>query len=178
MIEKVVLVDEKDREVGEMEKMEAHRKGQLHRAFSVVVFNNKGEILLQKRNKKKYHSGGLWTNTCCGHPRPGEGIIEAGERRLFEEMGIKVELKEKSVFMYKVQLGKELWENEIDYVLVGNYEGEIKPDSEEVEEWKWGRLGDIKKDIVKNPEQYTYWFRTIVQSAKIKAKFKVKKSLF
>jgi len=164
MIEKVVLVDEKDNEIGKMEKMEAHRKGLLHRAFSVVVFNGKGGMLLQKRNKKKYHSGGLWTNTCCGHPRPGEGIIEAGERRLFEEMGIKVTLKEINKFIYKVQLAEGLWENEFDHVLVGNYEEqEIKPDSDEVSHWKWVNTEILKKEMSEEAEEFTYWFKELIK---------------
>lgn len=167
MIEKVVLVDERDKEIGEMEKMEAHMKGLLHRAFSVVVFNKKGEMLLQKRNKKKYHSGGLWTNACCGHPRPGEGIIEAGERRLFEEMGIKVKLDEKFTFKYKVQFEEKLWENEIDHVLVGNYEGEINPNSDEVEDWKWSNTETLKKEVLEKSEEFTYWFKEIVNGNKL-----------
>lgn len=168
MEEKVILVDENDKEVGNAEKMEVHKKGLLHRAFSVIVRNNNGEMLLQKRNKKKYHSGGLWTNSCCGHPRPGEEVVEAGERRLFEEMGIKLHLKENYIFTYKVFLKEGIWENEIDHVLTGVGDNLIiKPDKNEVEEWKWIKMEVLKKEMEERPEEFTYWFKKITKVMKI-----------
>jgi len=159
MQELVVLVDEKDREVGVMEKIEAHRKGLLHRAFSIFVFNSKGELLLQKRARTKYHSAGLWSNTCCSHPRPGESVLEAAHRRLKEEMGFDCELKVVDKLIYSVEFENGLKENEYDYLIIGFWEGEPKPNPEEVEEWKWVSLEEVKEDIRKNPEKYTYWFK-------------------
>ncbi len=159
MQEFVVLVDEKDREVGVMEKIEAHRKGLLHRAFSIFVFNSKGELLLQKRARTKYHSAGLWSNTCCSHPRPGESVLEAAHRRLKEEMGFDCELKVVDKLIYSVEFENGLKENEYDYLIIGFWEGEPKPNPDEVEEWKWVSLEEVKEDIRKNPEKYTYWFK-------------------
>lgn len=174
MEEKVILVDKNDREVGSAGKMEAHKKRLLHRAFSVVVFNSRGEMLLQKRHYDKYHSGGLWSNASCGHPRPGENIIAAGERRLFEEMGIKIKLKKDFIFTYKVQLEEGLWENEIDHVLVGSGDDlDIKPDEKEVEEWKWISMEELKRDMEENPNKYSYWFKKIVQSSKLRVQNQV-----
>ena len=166
MEEKVIHVNTKNREVGAIEKLEAHKKGLLHRAFSIVIFNSKGEMLLQKRNKKKYHSGGLWTNSCCGHPRPGEDILDAGKRRLFEEMGIsKLPLRQEYVFHYKTKLSKDLAENEIDHVLVGKKDNiQVKPDRKEVEDWLWVGREELSEDLNKNPEKYTYWFRKIIKN--------------
>jgi isopentenyl-diphosphate delta-isomerase len=133
MIEEVILVDKKDSVVGFMEKMEAHRLGLLHRAFSVFVFNSKGELMLQKRAKSKYHSGGLWTNTCCSHPRPNETVIEAVKRRMQEEMGFICEVEEKFSFIYKAKLDNELTEHEYDYVLFGTYDDKPLLNAEEAE---------------------------------------------
>lgn len=157
-MEQVILVDELDNEIGLMEKLEAHRKGLLHRAFSVFVFNHKGQLMLQQRAISKYHSGGLWTNTCCSHPRPGEKIIDAGRRRLKEEMGFCCELKPQFNFIYKAQVG-ELIEHELDHVLFGFFEDKPQINREEVEDWKWMDLAAIEKDLEQNQKLYTEWFR-------------------
>jgi isopentenyl-diphosphate delta-isomerase len=159
----VILVDEHDREVGLMEKMEAHRKGLLHRAFSVLVFNDKGELLLQRRAFGKYHSEGLWTNTCCSHPFPGESILEAGKRRLFEEMGFTCELTEVFSFIYKANLDNRLIEHELDHVLVGFSEETPHLNLEEVSSFKWMTIDEIKADISQNPSNYTAWFRILIE---------------
>lgn len=160
MIEEyVILVDEADQEIGHMEKMEVHRQGLLHRAFSVFVFNHKQELMIHQRASSKYHSGGLWTNTCCSHPRPGETIISAGKRRLQEEMGFTCELKNVHSFIYKASLDNELTEHEFDHILIGNYEQAPKPNPNEVQDWKWINLSDLKLSLDGNPEQYTYWFK-------------------
>jgi isopentenyl-diphosphate delta-isomerase len=158
-MEKIILVDEKDREIGTGEKMKVHEEGRLHRAFSVFVFNSKGETLLQRRAKAKYHSGGLWTNTCCSHPRTGEGLGEAVHRRLKEEMGFDVPLKEVFSFIYKVKFGNGLTEHELDHVFVGKFEGKPVPNPKEAEGWKWVSLDELKKDIQRDPESYTYWLK-------------------
>lgn len=156
---KVILVDEKDTPVGEMEKMEAHRKALLHRAFSVFVFNKKNELMLQQRAAGKYHSPLLWTNTCCSHPRPGETTETTAHRRLTEEMGFDCDLTEIFSFIYKEPLDQGLTEHEFDHVFVGifNETPAINPD--EVEAWKWMKMEDIASDLVKNPGNYTVWFR-------------------
>jgi isopentenyl-diphosphate delta-isomerase len=164
--EKVVLVDEKDKEIGIEEKIKAHREGKLHRAFSIFIFNSKGELLLQKRAKSKYHSGGLWSNTCCSHPRPKETMEEAVKRRLKEEMGIECEVKFFDKIIYKAKVG-DLIENEIDYIFVGNFDGNPKPSKDEVEDWKWIKLNDLKNDIKKNPEKYTPWLKIILSKVKL-----------
>jgi isopentenyl-diphosphate delta-isomerase len=162
----VVLVDEKDKEIGIEEKIKAHREGKLHRAFSIFIFNSKGELLLQKRAKSKYHSGGLWSNTCCSHPRPKETMEEAVKRRLKEEMGIECEVKFFDKIIYKAKVG-DLIENEIDYIFVGNFDGNPKPSKDEVEDWKWIKLNDLKNDIKKNPEKYTPWLKIILSKVKL-----------
>lgn len=155
----VVLVDENDNVIGTGEKIKTHQEGKLHRAFSIFVFNSKGELLLQKRAKSKYHSGGLWTNTCCSHPRPRESIEEAIHRRLKEEMGFDCELKEMFSFSYEVKLDNNLFEHEYDHVFIGNFDGEPTPNPEEVDEWKWVDVEELKKDIQGNPDSYSYWLR-------------------
>lgn len=158
-MEKVILVDLNDQVLGEMEKMEAHRKGLLHRAFSVFILNSSNELLLHQRAWDKYHSGGLWTNACCSHPRPGENLINAGKRRLFEEMGLKADLKELYSFIYRAELDCDLTEHEFDHVLLG-YSDEIpSPASEEVAAWKYISIEEIKKDLKNSPENYTFWFK-------------------
>lgn len=159
MQEFVILVDENDAPLGLMEKMEAHEKGVLHRAFSVFLFNGKGEMLIHRRALEKYHSGGLWTNACCSHQRDGETSLEAAKRRLQEEMGISCSLQEKFSFIYKAEFDHGLIEHELDHVFVGFYEGEIKPDPAEVMDWKYIHLDDLQKDIAKKPEDYTAWFK-------------------
>ena len=159
--EKVVLVDEKDTTIGEMEKMKAHQKAILHRAFSIFVFNDKNELMLQQRAFSKYHSPGLWTNTCCSHPRPGEALIDAGHRRLREEMGFDCEIEKIFDFVYKAKLDKGISEHEFDHVLFGRfiYTPNINP--EEVESWKWMSMEEIAIDMKINPENYTVWFRIV-----------------
>lgn len=161
MEEFVVLINEKDEQLGLMEKQQAHVAGLLHRAFSVFVFNSKGEVLLQQRALDKYHSPGLWTNTCCSHPRDGETYEQAAHRRLVEEMGFDCEIEPKFHFIYKAQLGEQLFEHELDHVFTGFYEGEIKINPDEVADYKWISMEDLIKDINENPEKYTVWFRII-----------------
>jgi isopentenyl-diphosphate Delta-isomerase len=158
-MEMVILVDEADNAIGTMEKMEAHRKGVLHRAFSIVLFNSKGEVLLQKRSKQKYHSGGLWTNACCSHPFPGERMEDATRRRLKEEMGIDVKTDFSHKFIYKVNLDKDLIEHEYDHVFTGIFDGEPVINKSEVEDWKYVSPDWLRADMQQHPESYTYWFR-------------------
>jgi len=159
MNEMVILVDENDKEIGIEEKMKAHQGGKLHRCFSIFIFNPNGEMLLQRRANSKYHSGGLWTNACCSHPRPGENIEQAANRRLKEELGFDCELKELSNFIYKVKLDHGLTEHEFDHVLIGKYDGEIRPNKNEVSEIMWISIDDLKEEIKKHPEKFTEWFK-------------------
>jgi isopentenyl-diphosphate Delta-isomerase len=161
-MEMVILVDHNDMAIGTMEKMEAHRKGELHRAFSIMVFNSKGEILLQKRAHHKYHSGGLWTNACCSHPIPGEKMEDATRRRLQEEMGIDLQPEFSYKFIYKTHLDMDLIEHEYDYVFRATFDGEPSINTEEVEDWKFANLNWLKADVQKHPEAYTYWFKLIL----------------
>jgi len=161
MEEFVVLVNENDEQLGLMEKQQAHVAGLLHRAFSVFIFNSKGELLLQQRAKGKYHSPELWTNTCCSHPRDGESYMEAAKRRLREEMGFECELEEKFHFIYKAKLDINLFEHELDYVFAGIYDGEIKINGEEVDDYKWISMEELMGDMEFNPEIYTVWFKII-----------------
>ena len=161
--EKVILVDLNDEPIGLMPKMEAHEKGLLHRAFSVFIFNEKNELMLQQRALSKYHSPGLWTNTCCSHQREGETNIEAGKRRLQEEMGFTTGLKDTISFIYKAPFDNGLTEHEFDHILVGNFDGEPLLNPEEAEAWKWMDLGDVAKDIEENPSVYTEWFKIIFE---------------
>ena len=157
--EYVVLVDENDRKVGLMEKMEAHEKALLHRAFSVFVFNHEGKMLLQQRALTKYHSGGLWTNTCCSHPRDGETPEEAGMRRLQEEMGFTCSLKKAFHFTYKAPFSNGLTEHEFDHVLIGEYEAKPEVNPEEVASYKWVTWNELLEDVKSSPEKYTEWFK-------------------
>lgn len=157
-MEKVILVDKKDHKIGEEEKIEAHKKGLLHRSFSIFIFNQKGELLLQKRAKSKYHSGGLWSNTCCGHPRPNEEISLAASRRLKEEMGIKVKIKEVLTFIYKVKVGNDLVENEYDHLFVGRFDETPKINPKEVTAYKWLDMNKIRGQIQKKPKIFSPWF--------------------
>ena len=159
--EKVILVNENDEQIGTMPKLEAHEKAVLHRAFSVFVFNDKNELMLQQRAAHKYHSPNLWTNTCCSHQRVGETNIEAGKRRLQEEMGFVTELHDTISFIYKAPFDNGLTEHEYDHILVGNYNDNPKINSEEVSDWKWMSLENVKKDIAEQPEIYTEWFKII-----------------
>lgn len=159
--EKVILVNEKDEQIGLMPKMEAHEKGLLHRAFSVFIFNDDNELMLQQRALTKYHTPGLWTNTCCSHQREGETNIEAGKRRLQEEMGFTTNLKETISFIYKAPFDNGLTEHELDHILIGHYNNVPNINPEEVEAFKWMTLEDVKKDMALNPDIYTAWFKII-----------------
>ena len=170
MEELVVLVDENDTQIGLMPKMEAHEKAVLHRAFSVFIFNKKGELMLQQRAAHKYHSPLLWTNTCCSHQRDGESNIEAGKRRLQEEMGFSTELKEVFSFTYKAPFDNGLTEHEFDHVLIGFYNDQPKINPDEVEAYKWMMLEDVKNDIKEHPENYTAWFKIIFKESYEKLK--------
>ena len=159
--ERVILVNEKDEQIGLMPKMEAHEKAVLHRAFSVFVLNEKNEIMLQQRASHKYHSPLLWTNTCCSHQRDGETNLQAGNRRLQEEMGFETELKQLFHFIYKAPFDNGLTEHELDHVMIGYYNGEPKINPEEVENWKWMGIEEVQKDMQSHPEVYTVWFKII-----------------
>jgi isopentenyl-diphosphate delta-isomerase len=159
MIEKVILVDKNDNEVGTMEKQEAHVKGLLHRAFSVFIFNDKNELLLQRRAVKKYHSGGLWTNTCCSHPRQNEKTKDAAKRRLLEEMGMRSTLIKQFDFVYKAKLDNNLYEHELDHVFFGFTNDLPIINPEEVEEYTYKTLEDIGNEMKAIPDKYTEWFK-------------------
>lgn len=159
--EQVILVNDKDEQIGLMPKQEAHEKAILHRAFSVFIFNDKNELMLQQRALTKYHSPGLWTNTCCSHQRDGESSLAAGKRRLEEEMGFVTDLKETTSFIYKAAFDNGLTEHEFDHILVGNYNDEPVINMDEVASWKWMPISAIEKDIVERPDQYTAWFKII-----------------
>jgi isopentenyl-diphosphate delta-isomerase len=161
--EHVILVNEKDEQIGTMPKLEAHEKALLHRAFSVFVFNNKNELLLQQRAAHKYHSPNLWTNTCCSHQRVGESNIEAGKRRLQEEMGFVTELKDTIAFIYKAPFDNGLTEHEFDHILVGQFDGCPMVNADEVSDWKWMSLETVKHDMDYNPQFYTEWFKIIFE---------------
>jgi len=159
--ENVILVNEQDQPIGLMPKLEAHEKAILHRAFSVFILNDRNEIMLQQRARHKYHSPLLWTNTCCSHQREGESNIGAGNRRLFEEMGIRTELKELFHFIYKAPFDNGLTEHELDHVMIGSFNDNPQINSEEVEDWKWMKIEAVKSDMQEHPEIYTVWFRII-----------------
>lgn len=162
----VILVDEQDQEIGTMEKMEAHEKGVLHRAFSVFIFNSNKELLLQQRAMGKYHSPGKWTNTCCSHQRAGESSLNASKRRLMEEMGFVCGVEEAYRFMYKADVGQGMIEHELDHVFVGQYEGEVPFNVEEVMAYKYMSLEKIEEDLKANPKNYTEWFLITFQDLK------------
>jgi len=161
--EQVILVNENDEQIGLMPKMEAHEKAVLHRAFSVFIFNSNNELMLQQRAAHKYHSPLLWTNTCCSHQRDGESNIEAGTRRLQEEMGFTTALKETTSFIYKAPFDNGLTEHELDHIMVGYYEQAPVINPDEVEDWKWMPLEDVRTDISAQPELYTAWFKIIFE---------------
>lgn len=156
-IELVVLVDEQDRETGTMEKLRAHERGLLHRAFSIFLLNNKGEILLQQRAANKYHSPGLWSNTCCSHPRPGESVQDAARRRLREEMGLVCSLYPLYRFVYRSALANGLIEHEYDHVLVGRCDDVPTLNPDEVQAWRYAHIEDLSKELSQSPEQYSVW---------------------
>ena len=159
--ENVILVNEKDEQIGLMPKMEAHQKGVLHRAFSVFIFNERNELMLQQRAHSKYHSPGLWTNTCCSHQREEESNIEAGKRRLQEEMGFSTELKDTISFIYKAPFDNGLTEYEFDHILVGKYNKDPQLNPQEAAAFKWMSLEEVKKDMEVNQQLYTAWFKII-----------------
>ena len=165
MEEHVILVDEQDNQLGLMPKMEAHEKAVLHRAFSVFIFKSDGDLMLQQRAAHKYHSPLLWTNTCCSHQRDGESNIEAGKRRLLEEMGFSTELKEVFSFIYKAPFDNGLTEHELDHVMVGYFDGVPEVNPEEVASFKWMSLEAIKEDIELHPNLYTAWFKIIFKES-------------
>jgi len=157
--DKVILVDKNDNQVGLMPKLEAHEKGVLHRAFSIFIFNSKYELLLQKRASSKYHSGGLWTNTCCSHPREGEDTLDAANRRLDEEMGIKTSLRKVYDFIYKAELDNQLTEHEFDHVFYGVCDNDPILNKDEAEDFKWVDMETLNNDIMKSEDNYTVWFK-------------------
>ncbi|MBW3570944.1 MAG: isopentenyl-diphosphate Delta-isomerase [Gemmatimonadetes bacterium] len=161
MEERVVLVDENDAEVGTLEKQRAHLEGRLHRALSVFVLNSRGEMLLQRRAPGKYHSGGLWTNTCCSHPRPGEAVDLAARRRLREEMGIDTAVTPLFQFTYRAQVGPGLVEHEYDHVFAGRYDGDPVPSVDEVDAWRWVPVRDLVNEVRDDPGAFTPWFRVV-----------------
>lgn len=157
----IILVNENDEQIGIMAKLEAHEKAMLHRAFSVFIFNSKGEVLMQQRAEHKYHSGGLWTNTCCSHPFPGENTLEAANRRLMEEMGLKTTLNFVFKFQYKAVVDNELTEHEVDHVFVGKSDEIPLVNPSEVASYKYMTIQQIQEDITSSPDNYTVWFRII-----------------
>jgi isopentenyl-diphosphate delta-isomerase len=160
--ERVVLVDSADTQIGVLDKMEAHRRGTLHRAFSVSVSDGKGRLLLQKRARGKYHSGGLWTNTCCGHPRPREEVLAAARRRLMEEMGFACPLEPLFRTRYCADVSNGLVESELVHVFGGHFDATPRPDPGEVEDWRWESVPAIAADVARHPERYSVWFRRYI----------------
>ncbi len=161
-MEKVILVDLDDNLKGSMEKMEAHEKGLLHRAFSILLFNSRGELLMQKRASSKYHSAGLWTNTCCSHPRPGETLEHATRRKLRQEMGIDIQPEFAYKFVYKVALENNLTEYEYDHVFTGIFDGVPAINRDEVEDWRFISMNDLLTEMNTHPDQFTHWFKLII----------------
>lgn len=155
----IILVNAQDEPIGTAEKMEAHYKALLHRAFSVFVLNSKGQMLLQQRALGKYHSAGLWTNTCCSHPRPGETTEAGALRRLQEELGFTTSITKAFEFIYKADFDNGLTENEFDHVFIGQYDGPIVPDPKEVMDYRYISLDEIEADLINHPEKYTAWFK-------------------
>ena len=166
MEEKVVLVNEKDEVLGLMEKMQAHENGLLHRAFSVFLFNENGDMLLQRRASTKYHSPLQWTNACCSHPRANETYKQAAERRIKEDLGITGDISEKFHFIYKADVGQELWEHELDHVFVGKYNGDFELNPDEVQEVRYISMQDLEAEIKLHPEHFTEWFKIILEEYK------------
>ncbi|MDY0907321.1 isopentenyl-diphosphate Delta-isomerase [Pedobacter sp. CFBP9032] len=163
MEELVILVDTNDSPIGQMEKLEAHQKGELHRAFSIFIFNTKGELLLQQRALDKYHSGGLWTNTCCSHPRPGEDNLAAANRRLKEEMGMKANLTPAFSFTYRAEFESGLIEHEYDHVFFGKSDLLPVINKEEVEQYKYINLDTLKQELLLYPDHYTPWLNICLE---------------
>lgn len=170
LVEEVVLVDQNDHPIGVEEKLSAHRAGKLHRALSIFLFNSSGQMLLQKRAVEKYHSGGLWTNACCSHPRPGEPVLEAAKRRLFEEMGIVCELEKKFDFIYEAKLDQGLSEHEFDHVFFGFFDGEPTLNREEASDCRWVDMDTLLQELEAQPERFTVWFQKILEKIKLQKK--------
>jgi isopentenyl-diphosphate delta-isomerase len=162
--EEVILVNERDEQLGVAEKLATHSSGVLHRAFSIFIFSSAGKLLLQRRTTTKYHSKGLWSNTCCGHPRPGETTEAASLRRLYEEMGFHCAIKEVFSFTYYSPLDNGLFEHEYDHVFVGQFDGTPNPSLDEVEDWKWIDLPALKIEMERRPEDFTYWFKLSLEA--------------
>ncbi|MGA9768405.1 MAG: isopentenyl-diphosphate Delta-isomerase [Blastocatellia bacterium] len=158
-MEHLILVNENDEEIGVGEKLQTHREGKLHRAFSIFVFDSAGRLLMQKRSTSKYHSGGLWSNTCCGHPRPGEKVETAAHRRLKEEMNFDCPLQFCSSFIYRAELDHNLIEWELDHVFAGVYDDDPDPDKAEAEDWQWVDIDELKVGIDAQPDRFTYWLK-------------------
>ncbi len=163
MSERVILVNDRDEQVGTAEKLLAHRRGQLHRAFSVFVLNGQGELLLQRRAATKYHSPSLWSNSCCSHPRPGEATLDAAHRRLREEMGFDCPLGPVGAFVYRADVGGGLVEHEYDHLFVGHWEGDPTPAPAEVDDWRWISLPALRTEIARSPDRFTYWLRAALR---------------
>jgi isopentenyl-diphosphate delta-isomerase len=157
--QQVILVNENDEWMGTMEKLQAHKSGALHRAFSVFIINDKGEILLQQRASSKYHSASLWSNTCCSHPTPGESTMAAAHRRLMEEMGFDCELHKLFSLRYKSNVGNELVENEYDHIYLGNHNGDVKINIEEVKDYAYVTIEQVQQMLIESPELFTSWFK-------------------
>lgn len=166
MEEFVVLVNPEDEVLGLMEKQQAHVNGLLHRAFSIFLFNSKGEMLLQKRAAEKYHSPNQWTNAVCSHPRNGETYLDGAKRRLKEELGITADLSEKFNFIYKADVGEGLWEHELDHVFVGTYEGDFNLNKDEVDDVRYVSMEELDQELAENPEHFTEWFKIILEEYK------------
>ncbi|NIF32055.1 isopentenyl-diphosphate Delta-isomerase [Enterobacter sp. Cy-643] len=164
--EKMILVDSQDRPIGEGEKIATHLEGLLHRAFSVFIFNPAGELLLQRRAKSKYHSGGLWANTCCGHPRPGETSVDGARRRLKEEMGFDCALLPVGNITYRVAVSPTMVEHEFDHLYIGLFSGQPRANPAEVESWQWLRLESIQRQLARRPETFAAWFITIMEKSR------------
>lgn len=161
MHDMVILVDETDEVIGYMKKMEAHKMGLLHRAFSILIFDSEQRLLLHQRAKSKYHSGGMWTNTCCSHQHSDEDTLTAAHRRLLEEMGFDCDLEERFSFLYRAEMETGLVEHEYDHVLVGRYDGTVDLNPHEVEAYEWLSWDEIRQALAKEPELYTAWFKNI-----------------
>ena len=162
MKEMIILVDEIDNELGAIEKLEAHKQGVLHRAFSIFIFDSNNKMLIHRRALEKYHTPGLWTNACCSHPRYDEKLEDAVHRRLIEEMGFDCDLKEIFTFIYKAEFDNGLIENELDHVFIGYHDGAVNPNKDEVHEYDWVETDELLKDIEKDPYKYTYWFKEAI----------------
>ncbi|MFA5899566.1 MAG: isopentenyl-diphosphate Delta-isomerase [Hyphomicrobium sp.] len=162
-LESVILVDRDDHPLGTAPKLDVHRSGELHRAFSVLIHDGSGRLLLQKRHRDKYHSGGLWTNACCGHPRPGEGTAEAAHRRLYEEMGFACDLKAQRSLIYRAGVSGGLIEHELVHIFTGCWTGSVHPDETEAEAHAWRTLADVTADAARHPDRFTVWFRLYLE---------------